>query len=89
MTDQREESQPVTPGGPAPTRIREGAELPAPPGMHPMGQLDARFPVAYEGSGRSVKPVASSRRPRGSGATAWARERRMANCDNRAGWPRV
>jgi hypothetical protein len=50
MTDQREESQSVTPGGPAPTRIRAGAELPAPPGMHPMGQLDARFPAAYEAS---------------------------------------
>ena len=58
MTDQREESQSVTPGGPAPTRIRAGAELAAPPGMHPMGQLDARFPVAYEDSAPAAMGVA-------------------------------
>lgn len=57
MTDQREETS-VTPGGPAPTRLREGAELPTPPGMHPMGQLDARYPVAYEAAAPAAMGVA-------------------------------
>jgi hypothetical protein len=39
----------VTPGGRA-TRLPTGAELPTPAGLKPLGQLDARFPVAYEGS---------------------------------------
>jgi hypothetical protein len=37
----------VTPGGPGPTPLRSGAELPTPAGLKPLGQLDARFPVAY------------------------------------------
>src|SRR5215472_1773595 len=32
------------------TRLPEGAELPTPAGLKPVGQLDARFPVAYETS---------------------------------------
>src|SRR5450432_1739249 len=40
------------PGNPRPggTRLRTGSEFAAPPGMHPLGQLDARYPIAYESS---------------------------------------
>lgn len=40
----------LAPGGPGPTRLRAGAEFETPPGLSPIGQLDARFPVAYETS---------------------------------------
>jgi len=39
----------VMPGGRS-TRLPEGADVPTPAGLKPLGQLDARFPVAYETS---------------------------------------
>jgi hypothetical protein len=48
----------LTPGGPGPTKLRAGAEFETPPGLHPAGQLDARFPVAYEGSVPQAMAVA-------------------------------
>jgi hypothetical protein len=55
MTDQRSET---TPGGPGATRLPQGSELAAPAGLHPMGQLDARFPIAYEASAPAALAVA-------------------------------
>ncbi|HEY1752563.1 MAG TPA: hypothetical protein VGG29_14990 [Caulobacteraceae bacterium] len=52
------DTDPKTPGGSAPTKLRQGAELPAPAGIHPMGQLDARYPVAYEASAPAALGVA-------------------------------
>src|SRR5476649_2133516 len=49
----------LTPGGAGPTRLRAGSEFETPPGMHPMGQLDARFPVAYETSVPQAMAVAT------------------------------
>jgi hypothetical protein len=62
MADERATPQDSDGGrsGPAaaPTPLRSGGELPPPPGMHPMGQLDARFPVAYEASAPAALEVA-------------------------------
>jgi len=50
MADDRTTEAIKNPPGGRATRLPEGAELPTPPGLKPLGQLDARFPVAYEAS---------------------------------------
>jgi hypothetical protein len=60
MTDVRtDDGASLAPGGPEPTRLRGGAELTTPAGLKPLGQLDARFPVAYETSVPEAMRVAS------------------------------
>jgi hypothetical protein len=59
VTDRIEDGAALTAGGPGATRLPAGAELPAPAGLHPMGQLDARFPLAYEASAPAALAVAT------------------------------